>query len=149
MIEEKRPGQYYPVEEDERGTYIFNAKDLCLLRVLPELMATGIDSLKIEGRMKSIFYVGGVVRVYRAVLDYLADLPESAWHNPSGIEIPHRFVKEIQNTGRFQSTSTKIQMHLLMPSHGHGSSFFTETWGQKFVIWDLMFQKKISSGRTL
>ena len=99
LIEEKRPGQYYPVEEDERGTYIFNAKDLCLLRVLPELMATGIDSLKIEGRMKSIFYVGGVVRVYRAVLDYLADLPESAWHNPSGIEIPHRFVKEIQNTG--------------------------------------------------
>lgn len=99
LIEEKRPGQYYPVEEDERGTYIFNAKDLCLLRVLPELIAAGVDSLKIEGRMKSIFYVGGVVRVYRAVLDYLGELPESAWLNPSEIEIPQQFVTEIQNTG--------------------------------------------------
>ncbi len=99
LIEEKRPGQYYPVEEDERGTYIFNAKDLCLLRVLPELICAGVDSLKIEGRMKSIFYVGGVVRVYRAVLDYLDELPKSAWKNPSDIEIPQQFITEIQNTG--------------------------------------------------
>jgi putative protease len=99
LIEEKRPGQYYPVEEDDRGTYIFNAKDLCLLKVLPELIASGVDSLKIEGRMKSIFYVGGVVRVYRAVLDYLGDLPEPVWQNPSEIEIPQSFINEIQNTG--------------------------------------------------
>lgn len=99
LLEEKRPGEYFPIEEDERGTYIFNAKDLCLLQVLPELIAAGVDSLKIEGRMKSIFYVGGVVRVYRAVLDYLAELPESAWQNPKEIEIPPHFYQEIQNTG--------------------------------------------------
>jgi putative protease len=71
LLEEKRPGQYFPVEEDERGTYIFNARDLCLLNVLPALIAAGIDSFKIEGRMKSLFYVGSVVRVYRAAIDSL------------------------------------------------------------------------------
>lgn len=99
VIEEKRPGQHYPVEEDERGTYIFNAKDLCLLLELPALVACGVDSLKIEGRMKSIFYVGGVVRVYRAVLDYLGELPPSAWRDPSAIRIPEQFFLEIQKTG--------------------------------------------------
>ena len=99
LIEEKRPGQYYPVEEDERGTYIFNAKDLCLMQLLPELVASGVDSLKIEGRMKSIFYVGGVVRVYRAALDYLRTLPSAAWEDPAGITLPEIFMEEIAKTG--------------------------------------------------
>ena len=72
LQEEKRPGQYFPVEEDEHGTYIFNSKDLCLLSKLPQLISYGVDSLKIEGRMKTVYYVGAVVRVYRAALDYLA-----------------------------------------------------------------------------
>lgn len=99
LVEEKRPGEYFPVIEDERGTYIFNSKDLCLLQKLPELVALGVDSLKIEGRMKSIFYVGGVVRVYRAVLDYLKELPPDAWHEPSRIVIPSHFIHEIEKTG--------------------------------------------------
>lgn len=99
LIEEKRPGQFYPVEEDERGTYIFNAKDLCLLAVLPELVAAGVDSLKIEGRMKSIFYVGGVVRVYRAALDYLKGLPEEAWRQPELIRLPDVLMGELLKTG--------------------------------------------------
>lgn len=99
LLEEKRPGQFFPVEEDERGTYIFNAKDLCLLPLLPELVAAGVDSLKIEGRMKSIFYVGGVVRVYRAALDYLRELPPSAWENPAQIALPRQLVEEIGKTG--------------------------------------------------
>ncbi|RUM39621.1 MAG: peptidase U32, partial [Desulfobulbus sp.] len=61
IVEEKRPGQYFPVEEDERGTYIFNSRDLCLLNRLPELIHAGADSIKIEGRMKSMGYVGAVV----------------------------------------------------------------------------------------
>ena len=99
LTEEKRPGQYFPVEEDERGTYIFNSKDLCLLRHLPQLVAGGVDSLKIEGRMKSIFYVGGVVRIYRAALEYLRKLPQSAWERPEEIEIPKILLEEIENTG--------------------------------------------------
>ncbi len=109
LIEEKRPGEYFPVEEDERGTYIFNSKDLCLLRCLPELVAAGIDSLKIEGRMKSIFYVGGVVRVYRAALDYLRGLPTSSWRQPEQIEIPDEFMEEIVKTGTRGTTENFIR----------------------------------------
>jgi putative protease len=60
LEERKRPGQYFPVEEDKRGTYIFNSKDLCLINRLPELLNAGVDSLKIEGRMKGIYYAGGM-----------------------------------------------------------------------------------------
>jgi U32 family peptidase len=99
LIEEKRPGEYFPVEEDERGTYIFNSKDLCLLEGLPELVASGADSLKIEGRMKSIFYVGGVTRIYRAALNYLKELPPEAWNNPADITLPPLLREEIVKTG--------------------------------------------------
>jgi putative protease len=108
LLEEKRPGEYFPVEEDERGTYIFNSKDLCLIDMLPQLVAAGVDSLKIEGRMKSIFYVGGVVRVYRAALDYLAQLPKEAWEEPAKIHMPKEFMDEIQKTGTRGTTENFI-----------------------------------------
>lgn len=109
LVEEKRPGEYFPVEEDERGTYIFNSKDLCLAEKLPLLVATGVDSLKIEGRMKSIFYVGGIVRSYRAALDYLANLPLSQWQEPEAIEIPANILDEIQKTGTRGATENFIK----------------------------------------
>ena len=72
VVEEKRPGQYMPVYENERGTYIFNSKDLCMIEHIPELMNAGIDSFKIEGRMKTALYVATVTRTYRmAIDDYL------------------------------------------------------------------------------
>ena len=69
LVEESRPGEYYPIAEDERGTYIMNSKDLCLLPYLDEVVSSGIDSLKIEGRMKSVHYVASVVKAYRMALD--------------------------------------------------------------------------------
>ena len=69
LVEEKRPGEYYPLFEDQRGTYLLNSQDLCLIRYLPELIKAGVNSFKIEGRMKSIHYVATVVKVYREVLD--------------------------------------------------------------------------------
>ncbi len=69
LMEEKRPDQYFPIEEDERGTYILNSRDLCLLPYLPQLLEAGINSFKIEGRMKSPLYVAAVSRVYRQALD--------------------------------------------------------------------------------
>jgi U32 family peptidase len=69
IVEESRPGQYYPIAEDERGTYIMNSKDLCLLPYLDEVIDCGVDSLKIEGRMKSVHYVASVVKTYRAAID--------------------------------------------------------------------------------
>lgn len=72
IMEEKRPGEYLPVYENERGTYIFNSKDLCMIEYIPELLDAGIDSLKIEGRMKTALYVAAVARTYRkAIDDYL------------------------------------------------------------------------------
>lgn len=76
IVEETRPGEYMPIEENERGTYIFNSKDLCMIEHIPELVASGIDSFKIEGRMKTALYVAVVVRAYRQALDDYWEDPE-------------------------------------------------------------------------
>ncbi len=98
LMEEKRPGQYFPVEEDERGTYIFNSKDLCLLRQLPSLVGAGVDSLKIEGRMKSVGYVGAIVRVYRLALDWIQAQLSAGQANES-LVLPDSFHKEMRKIG--------------------------------------------------
>lgn len=94
VVEEKRPGQYFPVMEDERGTYIFNSKDLCLLPYLPDLYNAGLCSLKIEGRMKSVHYVATVVKVYRQAIDAYERDPEHFHVLPEWVEelekISHR-----------------------------------------------------------
>ncbi len=69
VVEESRPGEYMPIYENERGTYIFNSKDLCMIEHIPELMEAGIDSFKIEGRMKTALYVATVARTYRMAID--------------------------------------------------------------------------------
>ena len=69
VMEETRPGEYFPVMENERGTYIFNSKDLCMVEHIPELVAAGIDSFKVEGRMKTALYVATVARAYRRAID--------------------------------------------------------------------------------
>ena len=69
LMEEKRPGEYFPVFEDEGGTFIFNSKDLCMIEHIPEIAETGIASAKIEGRMKSVYYLATVLRVYREAID--------------------------------------------------------------------------------
>ena len=74
LVEETRPGEYMPVEENERGTYIYNSKDLCMIDHIPDLVDAGVVSLKIEGRMKTPFYVGTVIKAYRqAIDDYFTD----------------------------------------------------------------------------
>ncbi len=75
VVEEKRPGEYLPVCEDDNGTYIFSAKDLCLMPVLPQLIEAGVASLKIEGRMKTEYYVATVTAAYRRALDLYAQSP--------------------------------------------------------------------------
>ncbi len=69
VVEETRPGEYLPVYENERGTYIFNSKDLCMIEYIPELVEAGIDSFKIEGRMKTALYVASAARTYRKAID--------------------------------------------------------------------------------
>ncbi|MDO4482643.1 MAG: U32 family peptidase [Bacillota bacterium] len=86
LMEQQRPGEYIPVEEDERGTYFFNSKDLCMIKHIPELIGAGIDSFKIEGRMKSIFYTAVTVGAYRRAIDKYYENPEEYefnedWYN--------------------------------------------------------------------
>ena len=76
VVEETRPGEYMPVYENERGTYIFNSKDLCMIEHIPELIDAGIDSFKIEGRMKTALYVATVARTYRKAIDDYQKDPE-------------------------------------------------------------------------
>ncbi|MBQ3425716.1 MAG: U32 family peptidase [Clostridia bacterium] len=94
LMEEKRPGEYFDVEENERGTFIFNSKDLCMIEHIPELCTSGISSLKIEGRVKTSFYVATIVGAYRRELDrYFAD-PEGYKFNPEELtelcKVSHR-----------------------------------------------------------
>jgi Collagenase and related proteases len=76
LVEEKRPGEYFPVFEDERGAYILNSKDLCMIEHIPELVQSGIYSFKIEGRMKSSYYVAAIIKSYRQAIDAYFEDPQ-------------------------------------------------------------------------
>ncbi|MBQ4504682.1 MAG: U32 family peptidase C-terminal domain-containing protein, partial [Firmicutes bacterium] len=98
LMEEKRPGEFYPVEEDDRGTYIFNSKDMCMIEHIPELIESGLASLKIEGRMKSVFYVATVVRAYRQAIDaYYAD--------PEGWTFKEEWLEELKKVSNRHFTN--------------------------------------------
>lgn len=86
LVEEQRPGEYYPVEEDGRGTYILNSKDLCMLKYIPDIISAGITSAKIEGRMKSVFYVATIVNAYRRAIDSYYEDPGNYKYNPEWME---------------------------------------------------------------
>lgn len=86
VVEEKRPGQFMPIEEDDRGTYLFNSRDLCMLEHIPELVKTGLSSLKIEGRMKSVYYIASVVSSYRKELDKYLNNPSEYRLDPKNME---------------------------------------------------------------
>lgn len=88
LVEQKRPGQYFPIMEDERGTYIMNSKDLCLLECLPQLLELPIAALKIEGRMKSVHYVATVTKVYRQAID-------TYYANPAKFRVRDEWLEEL------------------------------------------------------
>lgn len=86
LVEEQRPGEYFPIEENERGTFILNSRDLCMIEHIPDFIESGISSAKIEGRMKSVFYVATVVGAYRKAIDaYYAD-PDGYVFNPDWLK---------------------------------------------------------------
>ncbi len=86
LVEEKRPGEYFDVFENERGTFIFNSKDLCMIEHIPELVNSGIASLKIEGRVKTAFYVATIVGAYRREIDRYCEDPENYVLNPDEVD---------------------------------------------------------------
>ena len=98
LVEEKRPGQYFPIEEDERGTFIFNSKDMCLLPYLPDVIESGVDSLKIEGRMKSVHYAASVVKAYRMAID-------SYFENPEAFAVKEEWLEELEKVSHRSYTT--------------------------------------------
>ncbi|MFZ5351115.1 MAG: peptidase U32 family protein [Bacillota bacterium] len=107
VVEERRPGQYMYVDEDERGTYIFNSKDLCMIEYLPEIINAGIRSLKIEGRMKSSYYVATVVRAYRMAIDSYMSSPEAYEFKKEWFEEVNKASHHEFSTGFFRGKPDK------------------------------------------
>lgn len=119
LMEEKRPGEYMPVFENERGTFIMNSKDLCMIEHIPELIASGVSSLKIEGRVKSEYYVATIVGAYRKAIDKYYENPPKYVFNPDWLKevkkVSHRdyytgFFFGIPDTGaQIYGTSSYIR----------------------------------------
>ena len=120
LVEEKRPGQYFPVLEDERGTYIFNSKDMCLLPYLPDVIASGVDSLKIEGRMKSVHYAASVVKAYREAIDSYFAAPEQ-------FEIKKEWVEELDKVSHRAYTTGFYYGRPTEKDQIYGTSSYTQT----------------------
>lgn len=119
LVEEKRPNEFFPVYEDERGTYIFNSRDLNLLPFLPQIIQSGVSSLKIEGRVKSEYYVASVVKVYREAIDAYFEHPDSFTIKSEWLDelktVSHRaygsgfFEKKPDSNGQIYGTSSYIR----------------------------------------
>ncbi len=117
VMEESRPGEYFPIYENERGTYIFNSKDLCMIEHIPEMIAAGINSFKIEGRMKTALYVAAVARTYRKAIDDYLESEEKyrrnmEWYKEEIAKSVHRqfttgfyFGKPDENTQIYDSST--------------------------------------------
>ena len=138
LLEEKRPGEYYPIEEDERGSYIFNSQDLCLLPYLPELIKAGVNSLKIEGRMKSIHYVATVVQAYRQALD-------SYYQNPGAYKFNPAWYEEIRKVSHRDYTSGFLFGKPRGRDHNYETSSYLRTYDFVGLVLDYEPQKGIAT----
>jgi U32 family peptidase len=123
LVEEKRPGEYLPIEEDSRGTYILNANDLCMIEHIPQMVEAGISSLKIEGRMKSIFYVAIVVGAYRKAID-------AYYNDPIQYEFNPKWMTELQKAShRIFTTGFYFN-----PPSAEGQNFETSNYARDFTF---------------
>ena len=120
LVEETRPGKYFPIEEDERGTYIMNSKDMCLLPHLSDVIGSGVNSLKIEGRMKSVHYVASIVKTYRAAIDaYYAD--------PTGFTARQEWLDELEKVSHRPYTTGFYYHRPTKDDQLYGSSSYRQT----------------------
>ena len=107
LVEEKRPGEYYPVVEDENGTYIMNSKDLCMIEHIDDVINAGVYSLKIEGRMKSVYYVAAVVKSYRQAVDAYMKDPDNYKFDPKWMENLNNVSHRQYHTGFYYGETNK------------------------------------------
>ena len=119
LVEEKRPGEYYPITENERGSFIFNSKDMCMIKYIPEIVESGVTSLKIEGRVKSEYYVATVTKAYREAIDKYLENPEKYTLDPKTeaelCKVSHRHYSggfwhnDCEKNGQIYETSSYIR----------------------------------------
>ena len=113
LVEEKRPGEYFPIEEDSRGSYILNSRDMCMIDAIPELVKAGVTSFKIEGRMKSMYYVATIVAAYRAAIDAYESDPENyQYDNKYFAELCKASHREFTHGFYFNKPTDKDQNYL-------------------------------------
>ncbi len=121
LMEEKRPGEFYPIEQDEKGTYFFNSKDLCLIKHIPQLIECGIDSLKIEGRIKTSYYVATVVRAYRMAID-------AYYRDPGNWNFNDTWKDELMKVSYRGFTTAFFESEDTANSQNYGSSSYTRNY---------------------
>lgn len=125
VAEETRPGEYFPIEENERGTFLFNSRDLCMVEYIPELVDAGIDSLKIEGRMKTALYVAAVARAYRRAIDDFFVSEElyrsnRGWYREEAAKCTHRhfstgfYFGKPGESGQIYDSSTYVNEYIYL-----------------------------------
>lgn len=107
VVEEKRPGEYFPVVENEEGTFIFNSKDLCMIEYIDKLVECGINSFKIEGRVKSSYYVATIIRAYRIAIDEYEKDPQAYKYNPEWLDEVRKVSHRAFTTGFYLDKSPK------------------------------------------
>jgi putative protease len=138
LVEEKRPGEYLPIEEDSRGTYILNANDLCMIEYIPQMAEAGISSLKIEGRMKSIFYVAIVVGAYRKAID-------AYYNDPTHYEFCQEWMTELHKASH-RNFTTGFYFH--QPS-AEGQNFETSNYVRDYTFTGIVKTYDETSGIAL
>jgi len=121
LVEETRPDEAFSIEDDATGSFIFNSKDLCLVNEIPSLMAAGVDSFKIEGRMKSLYYVATVVSAYRSAIDYAYDHPEVT-------QLDEHYFNELTKVSHRNYTTGFYHGKTSSEDQNYGSSSYTRNY---------------------
>ncbi|HEY9062351.1 MAG TPA: U32 family peptidase [Pseudobacteroides sp.] len=135
LVEEKRPGEYMPVYENERGTFIYNSKDLCMIEYIPEIIKTGVSSLKIEGRMKSSYYVATIVKAYRDAIDAFYALKENCSFDPLWLEELSKASHREYSTGFYMGKPT-----------GQGQIYHTSSYIREYEFIGIVLEYDKNTG---
>lgn len=150
IVEETRPGEYLPIEENERGTYIFNSKDLCMIEYIPELVKAGINSFKIEGRMKTALYVATVARTYRkAIDDYFEDATRYEKNKPLYMQEIRKGVNRQFTTGFFFGKPTHEDQIYDHNTYEKAYTYLGTILGEKDGLYGLEQKNKFSVGEMI
>jgi putative protease len=150
IVEETRPGEYLPIEENERGTYIFNSKDLCMIEYIPELVEAGIDSLKVEGRMKTALYVATVARTYRRAIDEFFEDPKLyERHKPLYMDEIKKGVNRQFTTGFFFNKPTHEDQIYDNNTYEKAYTYLGTIVDERDGLYELVQKNKFSVGEII